>query len=164
MSEERFCETERNCYYTSLVFDNHTQEKLGTTKVADLLNEQQTIIHSLKEEIRLLKPTNIEQYEQIIQLQEDNKQLQKELEKMKLLNESLGCLQMSEKRFVYEEEPYHFPAKKRIRDTQNNETYIYDLRECCELLNEKQVSIEQLKSVLRKQFNIITDKDLLEYV
>lgn len=40
---------------------------------------------------------------------------------------------MSEKRFVYEEE--HFPvAMEQIRDTQNNETY--DLRECCELLNE----------------------------
>lgn len=71
---------------------------------------------------------------------------------------------MNEKRFVYKEEPYHFPTKKRIRDTQNNETDIYDLRECCELLNKKQVTIEQLKSVLRKQFNIITDKDLLEYV
>ena len=55
---------------------------------------------------------------------------------------------MSEKRFIYEEEHYNFPVKKRIRDTQNNETY--DLRECCELLNEKQVIIEQLKSVLRE--------------
>ena len=55
---------------------------------------------------------------------------------------------MSEKRFVYEEEPYHFPIKKRIRDTQNNETYIYDLRECCELLNEQQSTIERLERKL----------------
>lgn len=48
MSEERFSETERNCYYTSLVFDNHTQEELGTSKVVGLLNEQQSIIQSLK--------------------------------------------------------------------------------------------------------------------
>ena len=39
MGEKRFIETERNCYYTSLVFDNKTQEKLGTTKVVLLLNE-----------------------------------------------------------------------------------------------------------------------------
>mgnify|MGYP007038183338 CR=1 FL=1 len=39
MSEKRFSETERNCYYTSLVFDNQTQEELGTTKVVELLNE-----------------------------------------------------------------------------------------------------------------------------
>ena len=45
---------------------------------------------------------------------------------------------MNEKQFVYEEELYHFPIKKRIRDTQGNETCVYDLRECCELLNEQQ--------------------------
>ena len=48
MNEKRFTETERNCYYTSLVFDNHTQEELGTTKVVDLLNEQQTTIKQLE--------------------------------------------------------------------------------------------------------------------
>ena len=50
---------------------------------------------------------------------------------------------MSEKRFIYEEEHYNFPVKKRIRDTQNNETY--DLRECCDVLNEKQELIEELQ-------------------
>lgn len=39
MNEKRFTETERNCYYTSLIFDNHTQEELGTNKVVVLLNE-----------------------------------------------------------------------------------------------------------------------------
>ena len=39
MSEKRFSETERNCYYTSLVFDNHIKEELGTSKVVVLLNE-----------------------------------------------------------------------------------------------------------------------------
>lgn len=33
----------------------------------------------LQEEIKLLKPTNVEQYEQIVQLQEENEQLRKEL-------------------------------------------------------------------------------------
>ena len=60
---------------------------------------------------------------------------------------------MSEKRFVYEEEHYHFPIKKRIRDnTQNNE--IYDLKECCELLNELSAENRQLKKkcdVLQKK-------------
>ena len=38
MSEKRFSKTERNCYYTSLVFDNQTQEELGTNKSVKLLN------------------------------------------------------------------------------------------------------------------------------
>lgn len=58
MSEKRFSGTEKNCYYTSLVFDNQTQEELGTSKVVGLLNEQQFTIE---------------------QLQKENKQLQKEL-------------------------------------------------------------------------------------
>ena len=35
--------------------------------------------NELQEEIKLLKPTNVEQYEQIVQLQEENEKLRKEL-------------------------------------------------------------------------------------
>ena len=49
MSEKRFSETERNCYYTSLVLDNQTQEELGTDKVVDLLNEQQYLLNHQNE-------------------------------------------------------------------------------------------------------------------
>lgn len=49
MSEKRFSETERNCYYTSLVFDNQTQKELGTDEVVILLNEQQRIINNQNE-------------------------------------------------------------------------------------------------------------------
>lgn len=55
MTEKRFGETERNCYYTSLVFDNQAQEQLGTDKVVDLLNEQQATISALKEENEQLR-------------------------------------------------------------------------------------------------------------
>ena len=69
-------------------------------EVAELLNEQQATIRrlqdlcgesdgenaklrienkKLQEEIKLLKPTNIEQYEQIQKLQEENEKLRKEL-------------------------------------------------------------------------------------
>ena len=41
----------------------------------DIMNEQQATINRLEEEIKLLKPTNVEQYEQIVQLQEENEQL-----------------------------------------------------------------------------------------
>lgn len=51
MNGKRFGETERNCYYTSLVFDNQTQEKLGTNKVVDLLNKQQATIITLKKRL-----------------------------------------------------------------------------------------------------------------
>lgn len=51
MSEKRFSETEKNCYYTSLVFDKKTQEELGTNKAVKLLN-------ALYEENKQLKETN----------------------------------------------------------------------------------------------------------
>ena len=81
-------------------------EAIGDDSVLDLkdcckiMNEQQATIRKLqdlcgqsdsenaklrienkklKEEIRLLKPTNIEQYEQIVQLQKENEQLQAQL-------------------------------------------------------------------------------------
>jgi FtsZ-binding cell division protein ZapB len=107
MSEKRFSETERNCYYTSLVFDNQTQEKLGTTKVVELLNEQQATIRRLQDlcgksdgenshlrienkrlqyEIdELKKDIDIYEYEEkkhsetVRKLQEENEQLRKEL-------------------------------------------------------------------------------------
>ena len=55
MNEKRFSETERNCYYTSLVFDCQTQEELGTNKSVKLLNGQQATIEQLQEEIEELK-------------------------------------------------------------------------------------------------------------
>ena len=62
----------------------------------DLLNEQQATIRKLqdlcgesdyenaklREEVNLLRPTNIEQYEQIQKLQEENEQLKKELKRI----------------------------------------------------------------------------------
>ena len=58
MSEKRFSETERNCYYTSLVFDKKTQEELGTNKSVKLLN-------TLHEENKQLRK-QIQNYEQLI--------------------------------------------------------------------------------------------------
>lgn len=56
MSEKRFSETERNCYYTSLVFDNQTQEELRTNKSVKLLN-------TFHEENKQLRKEN-EEYEE----------------------------------------------------------------------------------------------------
>ena len=56
MSEKRFGETERNCYYTSLIFDNHTQEELGTNKVVKLLNA----LHDENEQLRKENQTLIQ--------------------------------------------------------------------------------------------------------
>ena len=64
--------------HTFFVFDNEKEKRMTALKVTKKLNEQQATIHSLKEEVRLLKPTNIEQYEQIVQLQKENEQLKKE--------------------------------------------------------------------------------------
>lgn len=53
MIEQRYSKTERNCYYTSLVFDNHTQEELGISKAIELLNNQQDEIQQLKEKLQI---------------------------------------------------------------------------------------------------------------
>ena len=66
--------------HTFFVFDNEKEKRMTALKVTKKLNEQQATIHSLKEEVRLLKPTNIEQYEQIVQLQKENEQLRNKLE------------------------------------------------------------------------------------
>ena len=86
--------------HTFFVWDNEKEERMTALNVTKKLNEQQDTIFKLqdicgksdgenmklrienkklKEEIRLLKPTNIEQYEQIVQLQKENEQLQAQL-------------------------------------------------------------------------------------
>lgn len=78
MSEKRF-----KVDYEVGVLDTLTNEIICDTvnamEVVDLLNEFETKCHKLEKEIRLLKPTNIEQYEQIVQLQEENEQLKQEI-------------------------------------------------------------------------------------
>ena len=104
MSEQRFKLqhindlTDQEYMRLKKITDNGELITLG--EVVDLLNEQQDTIfklqdlcgksdgenaklrienNELQEEIKLLKPTNVEQYEQIVQLQEENEKLRKEL-------------------------------------------------------------------------------------
>ena len=81
MSEKRFSETERNCYYTSLVFDNQTQEELGTSKVVGLLNEQQAIITELNKQIEQLNLAidDLLSHTSCDEIKKENEQLRKEL-------------------------------------------------------------------------------------
>ena len=86
--------------HTFFVWDNVTEERMTALQTTKLLNKQQDTIFKLQdlcgksdgenmklrienkrlqEEIKLLKPTNVEQYEQIVQLQEENEQLQAQL-------------------------------------------------------------------------------------
>ena len=77
-----------------------------------------------------------------------------------------GDVGMSEKRFIVEESENQLI----IYDNDGIDDYYHlgnderDVKAICCLLNEQQATIEQLKSVLRKECNIITDEDLLEYV
>ena len=85
--------------HTFFVWDNENDERMTALETTERLNEQQDTIFKLQdicgksdgenmklrienkrlqEEIKLLKPTNIEQYEQIVQLQKENEQLKKE--------------------------------------------------------------------------------------
>ena len=79
--------------HTFFVFDNVKEERMTALNVTKKLNEQQDTIFKLqdlcgksdyenaklREEVNLLRPTNLEQYEQIQKLQEENEQLQAQL-------------------------------------------------------------------------------------
>ena len=99
MSEQRFTIQKASGMYLHLpIFDNGVEMADGD--VCILLNEQQDTIFKLQDlcgksdgenmklrienkrlekEVNLLRPTNIEQYEQIQKLQEENEQLQAQL-------------------------------------------------------------------------------------
>ena len=99
MSEKRFQKT-RIVDKWGGIYDSETDKVLNVNDVEHKLNEQQATIKKLQDlcgesdgenaklrienkrlcdEIKLLKPTNIEQYEQIQKLQEENEQLQAQL-------------------------------------------------------------------------------------
>ena len=86
--------------HTFFVWDNEKEERMTALQTTKRLNEQQDTIFKLQDlcgqsdyenaklrienkmlekEVNLLKPTNIEQYEQIQKLQEENEQLQAQL-------------------------------------------------------------------------------------
>lgn len=62
MSEKRFSETERACYYATLVFDNQTQEKLGTDKAVKLLNALYEENEQLRKQIQNYKQLIVNSY------------------------------------------------------------------------------------------------------
>ena len=86
--------------HTFFVFDNEKEERMTALETTERLNEQQDTIFKLQDlcgksdgenmklrienkrlekEVNLLRPTNLEQYEQIQKLQEENEQLQAQL-------------------------------------------------------------------------------------
>ena len=88
--------------HTFFVFDNDKEERMTALQTTKRLNKQQAIIFKLQDlcgksdgenaklrienkmlekEVKLLKPTNLEQYEQIQKLQEENEQLKNKLNK-----------------------------------------------------------------------------------
>ena len=78
MSEKRF-KLSKYVTPSSVSYFCDENGRMLNKEVVKVLNEQQATIQSLEEEIKLLKPTNIEQYEQIQKLQEENEQLQAQL-------------------------------------------------------------------------------------
>jgi hypothetical protein len=86
--------------HTFFVWDNEKEERMTALQVTKRLNEQQATIRKLQDlcgksdgenmklrienkmlekEVNLLRPTNLEQYEQIQKLQEENEQLKNKL-------------------------------------------------------------------------------------
>lgn len=89
MSEKRFVETERNCYYTSLVFDKYTQEELGTDKVVVLLNK-------LNDE-RMMYKTTIPK--RIVELEDENEQLRQTIQEV--------CELLAEANYLFSNDTYY---------------------------------------------------------
>ena len=108
MSEKRFTIKPQDDYWAvvdnynedKVCIINGIHTKIEAIWLCDFMNEQQDTICKLQdlcgksdyenaklllknkeqaEEIKLLKPTNVEQYEQIVQLQEENEQLRENL-------------------------------------------------------------------------------------
>ena len=100
MNEKRFVLCKKGD--VEYIEDNGCVQLYGFDVLCEMLNEQQATIRKLQdlcgesdsenarlrlkskelqEEIKLLKPTNIEQYEQIQKLQEENEQLKNKLNK-----------------------------------------------------------------------------------
>lgn len=86
--------------HTFFVWDNEKEERMTALQTTERLNEQQDTIFKLQDlcgksdgenmklrienkrlekEVNLLRPTNLEQYEQIQKLQEENEQLRAKL-------------------------------------------------------------------------------------
>lgn len=135
MSEKRFTETERACYYTTLVFDNQTQEKLGTDKVVVLLNEQQATIKKLQDlcgesdgENAKLRIENKKLKEMDEQLREINKEFGDDLHNCRL-NKNI----ISEKLKVWQDV--------------HKEYDIYSIKDFEELLNGLKKENKQLKCI-----------------
>lgn len=82
MSEKRFCETERACYYTSLVRDTLINEKLGTDKVVDLLNSLVDENEELLKKEKHLHKVITRKDERINNLVRNKEQLKKEKENL----------------------------------------------------------------------------------
>ena len=94
MSEKRFTVDDDGIYDTQekkhFKFIAYDWMECDIYECCEKLNEQQATICKLQEEIKLLKPVNIEQYEQIVQLQEENEQLKEEIELLKQKEEVLN--------------------------------------------------------------------------
>lgn len=104
MSEKRFTLeqwTEESLYFSDGEFSTHMSIGYVCKKVEKKLNEQQSTIRRLQDlcgksdgenaklrienkrlekEVNLLRPTNLEQYEQIQKLQEENEKLRKQIQ------------------------------------------------------------------------------------
>ena len=132
MSEKRFTfEYDDGQWGVPLFYDDG--KKLCFDDVVDLLNEQQATIKELEEEIKLLKPTNIEQYEQIQKLQEENKQLK--IANAKWLDKSL-----QDKQIRYTNANCKELTKKYLQLKEENEKLRQTMQKVCELL-EKEVDL-----------------------
>lgn len=78
MSEKRF----EVLFYGDVIncVRDETGKEYNLQELIDILMKQQATITELEKEVNLLRPTNLEQYEQIQKLQEENEQLRQKLD------------------------------------------------------------------------------------
>lgn len=118
-----------NNYYQVIELDDGDTDylrRLSPTEIIKRLNEQQATIKELEEEIKLLKPTNIEQYEQIVQLQKENEQL-------KIANAKWLDKTVQDKQIRYNNANHKELVKKYLQLKEENEQLRKELKRICNL-------------------------------
>ena len=82
MTEKRFTLTERKCYFTSLIFDNQENEKMGSDEVGELLNALHEENQQYKQALNELKEIGDYQAQRIQELNNENTHIKTTIQTM----------------------------------------------------------------------------------
>lgn len=137
-NEPFFFDTKQKYFEQGYTCEDVVLKPMSIWQVVDLLNDMNNVIG-------LLKPTNLEQYEQIQRLQEENEQLREELGFSEKYSQNLMIKEreyMSEKRFSFFNE-------RGSETIFTDNSRMMSNREIVDLLNQLSEENEQLRNSIK---------------